>query len=70
MAMIRRALGGLLLAGVLGTAAVVPTQAGYGNHAERATENIQTRVGLAKLSLLSQVGSFRVVESRGGLPQP
>jgi hypothetical protein len=70
MTTIRRALAGLLLAAVLGTVAAMPAQAGYGNHAERATENIQTRAGLAKLTLVNHVSQFKVVEARGGLPQP
>jgi hypothetical protein len=70
MTTIRRALAGLLLAAVLGTVAAMPAQAGHGNHAERATENIQTRAGLAKLTLVNHVSQFKVVEARGGLPQP
>jgi hypothetical protein len=70
MTTLRRALTGLLLAGGLWTAVAMPAQAGYGNHAERATANIQTRVAIAKVSLLTHVGSFQVVEARGGLPQP
>jgi hypothetical protein len=70
MTTIRRALAGLLLAAVLATVAAMPAQAGYGNHAERATENIQTRAGLAKLTLINHVSQFKVVEAQGGLPQP
>jgi hypothetical protein len=70
MITIRRALAGLLLAGILGFAAVPPASAGYGNHAERATKNIQTRVGLAKATLLVEVNLFDVVETRGGFPAP
>jgi len=70
MRTLRRALSGLLLAVAFVTVATMPAQAGYGNHAERATENIQTRVGLAKLYLVNHVASFKVVEARGGLPQP
>ena len=70
MTTMRRALAGLLLAGLLAGAVAAPASAGYGNHAERATKNIQTRVGIAKITLISHVGSFQVVESRGGLSQP
>jgi hypothetical protein len=70
MTTIRRVLSGLLLAAAFGMVAAMPAQAGYGNHAERATENIQTRVGLAKIYLINHVSSFDVVEARGGLPQP
>jgi hypothetical protein len=66
----RQTLAGLLLAGALWAAVATPAQAGYGNHAERATTNIMTRVGIAKASLLTQVSLFKVVEARGGLPQP
>jgi hypothetical protein len=66
----RRVLTGVLLAGVLGTAAALPVRAGYGNHAERATANIQTRIGIEKVSLLTQVAQFKVVQAQGGLPQP
>jgi hypothetical protein len=65
-----RSMAGLLIAGGLCVSVAAPAQAGYGNHAERATANIQTRVAIAKVSLLTHVGSFQVVEARGGLPQP
>jgi hypothetical protein len=65
-----RSLVGLVIGGALGIAIALPAQAGYGNHAERATENIQTRAGLAKLTLVNHVSQFKVVEARGGLPQP
>jgi hypothetical protein len=65
-----RSIAGLLIGCGLCLSVAVPAQAGYGNHAERATENIQTRVGIAKITLVSYVGSFKVVEARGGLPQP
>lgn len=60
---------GLLIGGALCVSVAAPAQAGYGNHAERATANIQTRVGIAKLSLLNHVSQFQVVEARGGLPK-
>ncbi len=70
MTTLRRTVAGLLLAATVGTIAATPAQAGYGNHAERATANVQTRVGLAKIYLLQRVNSFQVVETRGGFPPP
>jgi hypothetical protein len=70
MTTVRRALAGLLLAGALGLAGTGPVAAGYGNHAERATANIQTRIAIAKANLLYQVSQFKPVQERGGLPQP
>jgi hypothetical protein len=66
----RRLLAGLLLAGLLGLAGSGPVAAGYGNHAERATANIQTRIAIGKANLLYQVNQFKPVQARGGLPQP
>ena len=43
--------GVLLVAGSLWLALSMLAVAGYGNHAERATVNIQTRVEIGKLSL-------------------
>jgi hypothetical protein len=65
-----RSFVGFLIGCAFCAALTAPAQAGYGNHAERATANIQTRVAIAKVSLLSHVGSFQVVAARGGLPQP
>jgi hypothetical protein len=38
-----------------------PALAGYGNHAERATEKIQTRVGIAKLYLELEAAELRAI---------
>jgi hypothetical protein len=36
-----------------------PTLAGYGNHAERATANIQTRVGIGVVQINAQLDVLR-----------
>jgi hypothetical protein len=38
-----------------------PAFAGYGNHAERATEKVQTRVGIAKLYLELEAAELRAI---------
>jgi hypothetical protein len=51
--------GGLLLAGGLWLSTSMPALAGYGNHAERATVNIQTRIALGKANLLNTVAPIQ-----------
>jgi hypothetical protein len=51
--------GGLLLAGSVWLSLSMPASAGYGNHAERATVNIQTRVALGKANLLNTVAPIQ-----------
>jgi hypothetical protein len=51
--------GALLLACGLWLSMSVPALAGYGNHAERATVNIQTRVALGKANLLNTVAPIQ-----------
>ena len=70
MRMLRRGLAGLVLAGLLGLAGSGPVAAGYGNHAERATTNIQTRIAISKANLLYEINQFKPVQERGGFPQP
>jgi hypothetical protein len=50
---------GLLLAGSVWLSLSMPALAGYGNHAERATVNIQTRVALGKANLLYTVAPIQ-----------
>jgi len=59
MTMVRCALIGLLLACGLCLALSESTLAGYGNHAERATTNIQTRITLEKANLLYTVAPIQ-----------
>jgi hypothetical protein len=51
MKTLRRLMVGLLIGCGLCISIAAPTMAGYGNHAERATANIQARVATAKLYL-------------------
>ena len=51
--------GRLLLAGSVWLSLSMPALAGYGNHAERATVNIQTRVALGKANLLYTVAPIQ-----------
>jgi hypothetical protein len=53
------AVGGLLVACGLWLSISMPVLAGYGNHAERATVNIQTRVALGKANLLNTVAPIQ-----------
>lgn len=43
---------------LVGTTSV---SAGYGNHAERATENIQTKVAVAKIRIEMELAELRAV---------
>lgn len=62
--LVRSAIGLAIGVGLCVTVAA-PALAGYGNHAERATEKIQTRVGIAKLYLELQAAELRAIgESR------
>lgn len=57
---LRSAIG--LLVGIgLSVTVAAPAFAGYGNHAERATENIQTKVGLAKLRIELELAEIQAV---------
>jgi hypothetical protein len=64
MKAVRRALARVVLAAALGTMAAMPVQAGYGNHAERATENIQARVVTAKLYLELEAAERQAVADK------
>jgi hypothetical protein len=59
-----RLTAGLLIGCGLCVAVAVPTQAGYGNHAERATANIQARVATAKIYLELEGAERRAVADR------
>jgi hypothetical protein len=61
---LRRSMIGLLIGCALGVAAAAPVQAGYGNHAERATANIQARVATAKLYLELEAAERQAVADR------
>ena len=54
-----RALVVVLVAGGVAVSDSMPARAGYGNHAERATANIQTRVALGKANLLYTVAPIQ-----------
>jgi hypothetical protein len=54
-----RALAVGLVVGGVAVSGVMPARAGYGNHAERATVNIQTRVALGKANLLNTVAPIQ-----------
>ena len=54
-----RGLAVMLVAGGMAISASMPAQAGYGNHAERATTAIQTRVALGKANLLYTVAPIQ-----------
>ena len=49
---------GLVVGGVALSGAM-PALAGYGNHAERATVNIQTRIALEKANLIYTVAPIQ-----------
>ena len=51
----RRIAAGLVVGLGLWMSLASPTLAGYGNHAERATANIQTRVGIAVVQINAQL---------------
>jgi len=52
---------GLLLGWGVCVSVAAPAFAGYGNHAERATENIQTRVAIAKITLLAEAAERQAI---------
>ncbi len=54
-----RALAVVLVAGGMAVSGSTSAQAGYGNHAERATTAIQTRVALGKAHLLYTVAPIQ-----------
>lgn len=58
--LIRSAAGLVIGLGLCATVAA-PAFAGYGNHAERATENIQTKVGFAKLRIEMELAEIQAV---------
>jgi hypothetical protein len=59
MKSIKRVAAGLVVGLGLWMSLATPTLAGYGNHAERATTNIQTRVGIATAQITYQLGVLR-----------
>jgi hypothetical protein len=59
-----RSLTGLLIAGGLCVSVAGSAQAGYGNHAERATAKIQARVATAKIYLELEGAERRAVADR------
>jgi hypothetical protein len=59
MKAIWRVAAGLVVGLGLWIGLAAPTMAGYGNHAERATANIQTRVGIATASITTQLDILR-----------
>ena len=56
-----RSMVGLLVGCAVCAAVATPASAGYGNHAERATENIQTRVAIAKIALLAEAAERQAI---------
>jgi hypothetical protein len=64
MKTVLRTVGGCVVALGLFVSIVSPAFAGYGNHAERATANIQTRVGIAKTSIETQLAEIQAVAER------
>jgi hypothetical protein len=59
-----RSIVGLLIGCSLCVSFSAPAQAGYGNHAERATANIQARVATAKIYLELEGAERRAVADR------
>jgi hypothetical protein len=59
MKAIRRIAAGLVVGLGLWMSLATPTLAGYGNHAERATVNIQTRVAIGAAQINYQLGVLK-----------
>jgi hypothetical protein len=59
-----RATVGLFIGLGLCISVAAPALAGYGNHAERATEKIQTRVAIAKLYIELEAAELRAIGER------
>jgi hypothetical protein len=55
MRTIKRIAAGLVVGLGLWMSVATPTLAGYGNHAERATANIKTRVGIGVVQINAQL---------------
>jgi hypothetical protein len=55
MRALRRIAVGLVVGLGLWMSLATPTLAGYGNHAERATANIKTRVGIGVVQINAQL---------------
>jgi hypothetical protein len=55
MRTIKRIAAGLVVGIGLWMSVATPTLAGYGNHAERATANIKTRVGIGVVQINAQL---------------
>jgi hypothetical protein len=66
---LRRSIAGFVVGLGLCVSIATPAFAGYGNHAERATANIQTRVGIAKITIQSQADLLRSIGA-AKLPTP
>lgn len=61
MKTILRSAVGLVVGFGLCLTVAAPALAGYGNHAERATANITTRVGIAKLRIELELAEIRAI---------
>jgi hypothetical protein len=61
MKVIRRSAVGLAVALGLWISLSTPAFAGYGNHAERATANIMTRIEIARISIVTEIAEIQAV---------
>ena len=66
----KRIVAGLVVGLGLWMSVATPTLAGYGNHAERATANIQTRVGIAAVQINAQLDIMKTNAEEKQAAQP
>jgi hypothetical protein len=64
-----RSFAGLIIGIGLCVSVAAPAFAGYGNHAERATANIKTRIGIAKISIETELAEIQAL-AESKVPSP